>query len=179
MKAIIGLGNPGKKYQQTRHNIGFAVLDKLAEEFKVVFTEEKKFTAESATTNFSGTKLFLAKPLTFMNNSGTAVKKILDFFRLNNNNLLIIQDEIDLPLKTLRISKDSSSAGHNGVNSIINQIGQNFTRLRIGVDNRDTTRPIETENYVLQKFTKEEEETLQNKIIPEVILEVKKWLEKK
>ena len=150
MKLIVGLGNPGKKYQNNRHNLGFLVIDALKKEIK-------------------GPGVILAKPSTFMNSSGEAIKELTTRYRLPATGLLIIHDEIDLPFGTMRFSQGSGSAGHRGVESIIAAIGRDFTRLRIGIDNRKTKEEIPTEEYVLQDFTKEEEEKLQSTIIPKAI----------
>lgn len=146
MILIVGLGNPGKKYEKTRHNIGFRVIDELAK------TKTKQF--------------IIAKPQTFMNNSGKAVRAVLNFYKLKPENLWIIHDDIDLPIGEIKISKGRGSAGHKGVESIIQELKtKDFNRLRIGICPK-TGKPKKIEDFVLQNFTKEEE-----KIIKEVIEE--------
>lgn len=180
-KLIIGLGNPGKKYEKNRHNLGFRVADALARELGLAFKHNKKFVAEIATPHLSsptsGEELkegvILAKPQTFMNDSGRAVSVLKNFYKLGNRDLLIVHDEIDLPLGKMRLSQDAGSAGHHGVESIIATIGQDFARLRIGIDGRESRKHIATEDYVLQNFTAEEEKKLKEIIIPKAADEIK------
>lgn len=140
MKLIVGLGNPGKKYNKTRHNIGFRVIEEL-----------KSF-------DLAQDKIILLKPDTFMNDSGKAVKKILKYSKLNTRDLIVIHDDIDLPFGTIRVNKDSSSAGHKGVQSIIDELGtKDFTRIRFGIR---PERKVDTTKFVLKEFTKEEEKQL-------------------
>ncbi len=160
MQLIIGLGNPGKEYAKTRHNAGFMALDYLAglPEVKVV-SETNKF--DSVIKEFvvegSGEKNFLVYPQTFMNDSGKAVKQILNFYKLGPENILVLHDEIDLPLGTLKFTEDSSAAGHNGVKSLIDELGtQAFRRIRIGVESRQSREEMPTEKFVLQNFSEEE-----------------------
>jgi len=144
MILIVGLGNPGKKYENTRHNIGFRIIDEL----------EKKELSEKA---------IPFKPLTFMNNSGKAVKKLTDNLQLTTNNLWIIHDDIDLLLGKIRISKNRGAGGHKGVESIIRELKtKNFVRFRIGINRFAQNQKIE--KFVLEKFTKTEE-----KIVKEMI----------
>lgn len=173
MKIIVGLGNPGEKYQYTRHNVGFLALDYLAEKNcseKPHWEENKKLKALI----FKNHDQFFVKPLTFMNNSGQAVRAILDYYKLlpkrlgllkvKNSDLseilTIIQDEIDLDLGKSKISINSGSAGHRGVESIITHLKtKNFRRLRIGINTPDRGL-IPTDSFVLQKFTKQELESV-------------------
>ena len=136
MILIVGLGNPGKKYEKTRHNAGFMVLDEL----------EKK--------ELPGVRFL--KPDTFMNNSGNAVKKEMQKLKLKNQNLIIIHDDIDIPLGKIKVSKGSGSAGHKGVESIIQSLGtKDFTRIRIGILPPEG-KPEDVETFVLKNFKKEE-----------------------
>ena len=139
MILIVGLGNPGRKYTKTRHNIGFRVIDALKDEI-------------------SDKNVILLKPDIFMNNSGKAVKKELKYSKLNTQDLIVIHDDIDLPFGTIRVSKDSSSAGHKGVQSIIDELRtKDFTRIRIGIK---PSYEVDTTEFVLNKFSKEEEKQL-------------------
>jgi len=174
IKLIIGLGNPGPKYEHTRHNIGFCVVDALAKKFSGSFIEEIKFKCLTAAFDFEQTRIILAKPQTFMNESGQAVSRLKKFFKIANSEILVVHDEVDLPLKKIRLSFDISSAGHNGVQSIIDHIGQNFHRLRVGTDSRSSRLEVDTYDYVLQNFTAEEEELLHKKIIPAAVAEIEK-----
>ncbi len=158
MILIVGLGNPGKKYTRTRHNVGFSVSDEFQREngfpdFKLV----KKFNSLVSKREILTKKIVLVKPQTFMNKSGEAVRALANFFKIPKANLLVIHDDIDLPLGKIRISKSRGSAGHKGVESIIKQMGtKNFVRLRIGIQPLKG-KPKNSEKFVLQKFTKDEE----------------------
>ncbi len=153
MQIIVGLGNPGKEYAQTWHNVGWLALDefKKTREFSD-FVNNKKFKAEIAEEKQPGEKIILVKPQTFMNNSGQSIKTIFNFYKIKPESLWIIHDDIDLPLGKIRISHDASAAGHKGVQSIIDQLGtQEFIRFRIGIKSEDKQN-IPTEDYVLQKI---------------------------
>ncbi len=154
MKLIIGLGNPGEQYKKTRHNLGFAAIDTLAKELEINDWQFKKqFNALISEANI-GEKIVLAKPQTFMNKSGLSVKSLADYF--SPEYILVIHDEMDLPLGEFKLQENRGSAGHKGVQSIIDCLkSQNFNRLRIGINNK---AEIETEAFVLQKFTEEEQE---------------------
>ncbi len=144
MILIVGLGNPGKKYKDTRHNIGFRVVDEL--------------------NSLALKEVILAKPETFMNLSGKSVKNLLKTYHLKSDNLIVIHDDIDIPLSEIRIVKNRGAAGHKGVESIIKEINsKNFVRFRIGILPK-TGKPKNSEKFVLQKFDKGEE-----KIVKEVI----------
>lgn len=161
MKLLIGLGNPGKQYDSTRHNIGFAVLDGIARITNTSFTMEEKFSAEIATcTNSAGEKFLLVKPQTFMNRSGEAVGKIASFYKIPTENIAVIHDDLDIPLGEYKKSTDNSAGGHNGVQNIIDTLGtQQFVRYRIGIEGseRKKMRTMPGDAFVLQKFTPEEE----------------------
>jgi len=159
MMIIIGLGNPGKKYQNTRHNIGFQVIDEFREKNNFPeFRPVKKYNSLISEEIFEGKKVILLKPQTFMNNSGVAVKKITTHYKLPTTNLIIIHDDIDLPLGKIRIIKNRGSAGHKGVESVIKETGtKNFIRFRIGIL-PEKGKPKNPEKFVLQKFNKKEQE---------------------
>ncbi|HTL39715.1 MAG TPA: aminoacyl-tRNA hydrolase [Methylomirabilota bacterium] len=162
MTIIIGLGNPGKKYENTRHNFGFKVLDLLANGE----LWENKYQSEFIKLN----DLILAKPQTFMNKSGEAVKEILKFYP--DAQLIVIHDELDFPLGSMRVQKNSSAAGHNGVQNIIDELGtQDFIRIRLGIDSPSRGQ-VPGEDFVLQKFTPEEE-----KIVLEILEKTKDAIE--
>ncbi len=150
MKVIVGLGNPGRKYEKTRHNIGFIVLDSYLG--KVKWKEDNN--ALIFEKNCNNEKIIFVKPLTFMNNSGEAVKQILSYYKVDIDDLLVIQDDIALELGKSRIKYDSSDGGHNGIKSIIKELGTNcFLRLKIGLAKQTE---IDTISYVLGKLTKNE-----------------------
>ena len=151
MILIIGLGNPGKQYENTRHNLGFRVLDLLAGGEKW----ENKYNSQFLKLE----DVILAKPQTFMNKSGESVKEILKFYP--DAQLVVIHDELDLPLGSIKIQKNISGAGHNGVQSIINEIStQDFIRIRLGIDNPEARGQLPGDEFVLQKFTAQEEDLL-------------------
>lgn len=154
MTIIVGLGNPGRKYKDTRHNTGFQVVDEFARENNFPeFRLSKKYNSLISEKN----NIILAKPLTFMNESGKAVKKMI-------GELIVVHDDIDLPLGKIKIVKSRGAAGHKGVESIIKEIGtKDFTRFRIGIQPK-TGKPKNVEKFVLQKFTKQEKEIIKQTI---------------
>lgn len=160
MKIIIGLGNPGEKYEKTRHNVGFSTVNSLQltvdsfENWKL----NKKFNADIANGKLGQEKVVLLKPLTFMNNSGQAVGAAASFYKIKPADILVIHDDIDLPLGKIRIKKDGASGGHRGVESIIAALGsKNFARLKIGVAPETRPKNFDAANFVLKKFGKAEE----------------------
>lgn len=162
MNIIIGLGNPGKKYENTRHNVGFMTVDALAKKYNAAWKFNKKFNAEIC----EAENAILVKPQTFMNNSGQAAQAIMSFYELNA--LTVIHDDLDIELGKYKISTNSRSAGHNGVQSIINHLKtKNFKRIRIGIKT-ELLKNIPSEKFVLQRFGKEEMEIIK-KLIPEII----------
>ena len=165
MILIVGLGNPGKKFEKTRHNLGFRVVDEIAANFQFsIFNFQSIFNVKISKGEIANKKIILAKPQTFMNLSGKAVKKLISNIQNLTSKLWIIHDDIDIPLGEIRIVKNRSSAGHKGVESIIKELGtKNFVRFRIGIQPK-FGKPKNPERFVLQKFNKEEE-----KIVKEVI----------
>jgi PTH1 family peptidyl-tRNA hydrolase len=173
MILIVGLGNPGPKFEKTRHNMGFRVVDEFAKENNYLgFEFSKKFKAEINEKEINGKKIILAKPQTFMNKSGKAVKIISRSYKLEANHLIVVHDDIDLDFGKIKIVENRSAAGHNGIQSIINELGtKNFVRIRIGIKPREA--PADSfaarrarqntkflAGFVLKKFTKEEEKIL-------------------
>lgn len=165
MKLIIGLGNPGKKYQENRHNIGYILLDKFAEDNKVKFSESQKM---GSLITQVGT-LYLCKPNNFMNNSGDAVSKMSTFYKISPEDILVIHDDLDLEFGTIKLQRDKSAAGHNGVQDIINKLGtKNFWRLRIGIGRPSDQTPID--QYVLNNLSSGQIEWLRKIDLHEYIL---------
>jgi len=179
MRIIIGLGNPGEKYKLTRHNVGFMVVDAIAKELDLNWSFNKKFNVEICKSN----DLILLKPQTYMNNSGQAVSAVLSYYKIlpkklkfllqKNSDLsevvCVIHDDIDIEFGKYKESINSGSAGHNGVQSIIDYLKtKNFKRIRIGIKTEDMKK-IPTEKFVLQKFNKDE-----IKIVNEIIDKIKK-----
>jgi PTH1 family peptidyl-tRNA hydrolase len=156
MKLIVGLGNPGKQYQSTRHNIGFRVLDELAQKLGVQPRPKTSLRAELAEGQLDDEKLLLVWPQTFMNLSGQSVQPIRDFYKLTNADLLVICDDFNLPFSKLRFRKSGSSGGQKGLEDIIRRLGaDDFCRLRIGLGS--PSAGYDVTNFVLGKFTKEEQ----------------------
>jgi len=167
MILIVGLGNPGEKYEKTRHNVGFKIVNSLQSTVNN-FSDWKyseKFQAEISEGEIAREKVVLIKPQTFMNNSGTAVQAISNFYKIDLNNLFVINDDIDLPIGKIKISRESGSAGHKGVSSIIDNLGtKDFIRFRVGIQ-PEKGKPKKVENFVIKNFSKDEKKILE-KIIP-------------
>lgn len=166
---IVGLGNPGKKYEKTRHNIGFMFVDEIAKVNKIEYKLDKRHQAMIGSTNINGQTCYLIKPITFMNLSGNAVRSFVEYYNIPISDLIIVFDDMDLPLGKLRIRKTGSSGGHKGMKSIIENLGtSDILRIRIGID-----KPINEEvvDYVLHKISKKEQiildETLQ--LAPQIL----------
>jgi PTH1 family peptidyl-tRNA hydrolase len=145
--AVIGLGNPGKEYENTRHNVGFQVLDRLVAHYSVGLME-RKFRASWGLAMAEGRKVLFAKPLTFMNRSGEAVSEIIKYFGIPAGRMLVIHDDLDLPFARIRIAPKGGSGGHKGVQSIIDHVGPDFSRLKMGVGRPGHREPVEV--FVLQ-----------------------------
>jgi PTH1 family peptidyl-tRNA hydrolase len=155
---IVGLGNPGLAYRHNRHNIGFMVADALAQKLEIPL-KRVKFKAQIGNGKVEGIPVIIAKPLTYMNNSGEAVAPLVHYFKVPLERLLVIHDDMDLPLGTLRMRPSGGSAGHNGMLSIFDKLGTNaISRLRVGIG-RPPGR-MDPADYVLQDFPKSEEELL-------------------
>lgn len=158
IKLVVGLGNPGKKYENTRHNIGFIILDELSRKLNCNFNSSK-FNALVAESLIPEGKIVLMKPLTFMNLSGSSISSFLSFYKDEEIELIIVYDELDLPFARIKFARKGSSGGHNGIKSIIDHLNsKEFNRLRIGID-----KPIikeQTASYVLGQFNSEEKKQL-------------------
>ncbi len=163
MKIIVGLGNPGEKYEKTRHNLGFMVLDHLLEKFeplnKTFWDKAPKLKAEVKQIKYKDTPLLLVKPQTFMNDSGIAVAKILAYYKVEPVDLYVIHDDLDLPYGKIRIRFGGSGGGHHGIESIIEHIGDKFLRIRLGIGSdspqkEDNKRKVE--DYVLGRISSQE-----------------------
>lgn len=151
---IVGLGNPGNEYKNTRHNVGFMTIDAIAPN-EAVWKKEKN--ALTTRTEIDGLNVILAKPQTFMNNSGEAVAPLMAYYKIPLENVVVIHDDMDLKLGTLREKTGGGSAGHNGIKSIDNAIGKEYRRIRIGIGHpRDFESPIDPADWVLGKFDSEQ-----------------------
>jgi PTH1 family peptidyl-tRNA hydrolase len=173
LKLIIGLGNPGKEYDETRHNFGFAVLDAIATKHDVSFNFNKKFKADICELFINGEKIILVKPQTFMNKSGESVREIVGYYNISNDRVWVIYDDIDLDIGNVRIRKNGSSGGHKGVQSIIDNIGtEDFVRFRLGIKSKQCDF-LSTEEVVLQRFCEEEERPMKE-AIKKAVIEIEK-----
>lgn len=150
MKLIVGLGNPGKQYELTRHNIGFMIINFLSHNLNAPLTHSK-FNGQFVKTSYQGEDIILLTPLTYMNLSGSCVLSFMNYFKIKTEDVLIIHDEVDLPFGKIQYKQSGSHAGHNGLKDIFNKgQGNNFARLRIGVDKHPK---IKTADWVLANFT--------------------------
>lgn len=157
---IIGLGNPGKDYDGTRHNIGFAVVDDFAAKNDFpAWTAKKDLKCELTIQNLGQSRVILVKPTTFMNKSGEAAQAVQRFYRVYSQNTLAVYDELAIPFGSLRTRIGGSDAGHNGVKSLIQHLGDDFGRLRVGVGSA-ISKKADAADFVLGKFTKKEQENL-------------------
>ncbi len=172
---IVGLGNPGREYSKTRHNAGFLLVEDLAEEWRADWKPEKRFQARVAKIERSGRRIFLCKPQTFMNASGEAVGALVRFYDVPPKNLLVVVDDADLPLGTIRLRKDGSSGGHHGLESIERHLGtRNFARLKIGIGRAEGAREIT--DHVLGKFRADEKQLVE-KVLESASGQVECWLD--
>tara|TARA_Y100001978_G_scaffold19909_1_gene15876 strand:- start:146 stop:748 length:603 start_codon:yes stop_codon:yes gene_type:complete len=176
-KFIIGLGNPEKKYNNTRHNIGFLLIEEILSKHNVQITLKSKLKSFYSEFNFDGTKYKLFMPNTYMNNSGEAIRAIIDWYNIDNEQLLIIVDDIDIPLGKIRFRKQGGSGGHNGLKSIINSINsENFKRIRVGIGSPPVIkeeRKLNTISHVLGKISKDEKDILK-KVFKKIIESIEK-----
>ncbi|CDO04925.1 Peptidyl-tRNA hydrolase [Oceanobacillus picturae] len=162
MKCIVGLGNPGKKYKDTRHNAGFMVIDELLRRHGWSLNKSK-FNADYAMETLNGNKMLLVEPQTYMNLSGDAIRPLLDYYSIDVEDVLIIYDDLDLPPGKIRLRQKGGHGGHNGIRSTISHLGtKEFKRIRIGVG-RPTT-PVPVVDYVLGQFHKAEQSDVQQSI---------------
>ena len=159
MKLIVGLGNPGKEYDQTRHNTGFMAIDYFAKENNLDFKLESKLEGLISKTIINNEKVILLKPVTYMNLSGNSIIKVLNFYKIDVKDMLVIHDDLDLSVGVIRFRNHGSAGGHNGIKSIISHVGENFNRCKIGID-----KSSDTINHVLSKFSKEELISINNAI---------------
>ena len=160
MILILGLGNPGKDYEKTRHNAGFMFLDALASKYSLSFSFNKKFNAQIVGTSIEGEDIIFVKPQTYMNLSGNAALKIANYYKIPAEKIWVIYDDVDLTLGKIRTRQSGSSGGHKGIDSIIDNLNNdNFFRIRIGIKTESLDQ-IPTDKYVLGKLTKAEQEII-------------------
>jgi len=165
MILIVGLGNPGEKYKKTRHNLGFMVVDGLQKIHGFSdWQMKKKFKAEISQGTINNQEVILAKPQTFMNDSGMAVKRLIHDLRFKNYDLFVVHDDLDLELGKIKVVRNRGSAGHKGIQSIIDQLAtKDFVRFRLGIGSNLKLK-MATEDFVLKSFTKEENEVIKETI---------------
>jgi len=163
MFLIAGLGNVGDKYTKNRHNIGFLVIDKITKSLVTTTINKSDFKSQL----FKSSNQLLAKPQTFMNESGQALISIAQYYNVSNDNIIIVHDDLDLPFGTIRFKKGGGHGGHNGLRSIDSHIGQDYIRIRVGIGKPQDKNQIA--NYVLSDFLKEEFLKLNDIIIPHII----------
>ena len=161
MKVLVGLGNPGEKYKYNRHNIGFSVVDEIAEKYSQT-TWVKKFHGKFCQCWSEGYKFIILKPETFMNNSGLSVAAIMVFYKLTINDLIVLHDDLDLNVGQFKIKHKGGHAGHNGIRSIHQAIGDQYTRIRIGIGHPG--KKNEVSSYVLSDFTKSDNIQMEDSI---------------
>ena len=174
--AVIGLGNPGELYRNTRHNLGFWLLDKIAEKENVKFKNSREYHADHIIIPYKGINILLIKPMTFMNESGVAVNEVSKFFKIKQENIIVVYDDLDLPIGNLKIKIGGGSAGHNGIKSIEKYIETNkIIKIRVGIG-----KPVnkgQINSHVLSKFTQNENILLKpilekfEQIIEDIVLE--------
>jgi len=175
MKLFVGLGNPGKQYEKTRHNIGFEVIDSLSEKLNIPL-DRAKFQGIYGIGLVNGEKVFLLKPLTYMNLSGESLRPLMDYYDINHDELTVIFDDLDLPVGKIRLRQKGSSGGHNGIKSIIAHLGtQEFNRIRVGIDRPPSGMKVP--DYVLGRFTKEEQALLED-VVLKCTSACEQWLSK-
>ncbi|MCQ2557150.1 MAG: aminoacyl-tRNA hydrolase [Ligilactobacillus sp.] len=173
MKLIVGLGNIGSKYENTRHNVGFMVVEQLAKENNIIF-DKSKFDSIYGQGMINGEKVLLVKPTTYMNESGRAVGPMADYFGIENEDIAVIHDDMDLELGRLRLRQKGSAGGHNGIKSLIAHLkGQNFKRFKLGIGHPDKMSVV---NWVLSRFTPAESADLQAGI-DKTCQALEEWLE--
>jgi PTH1 family peptidyl-tRNA hydrolase len=163
MKLVVGLGNPGRTYQNTRHNVGFMTIDAVAEECQIP-VEKEKFNAVYGKGSIESEEVILAKPLSFMNRSGESIAPMLHWFKIEPQDLVILCDDIHLPLGQIRIRERGSDGGHNGLTSVIESLGTpEFSRIRLGVN--EPPPGFDQADYVLSRFPKQEKEQVEEMIL--------------
>ncbi|WP_138420003.1 aminoacyl-tRNA hydrolase [Aquibacillus sediminis] len=175
MKCIVGLGNPGRRFEQTRHNVGFMVIDELLKRNNWKLSN-KKFSGKYALETYNHEKVILLKPQTYMNLSGESLGPLKDFYQMDDSDIVVIYDDLDLPPGKIRLRQKGGHGGHNGIKSMIHHLGtKEFNRLRIGIGRPQT--PIPVPDYVLGKFAKEEQQ-LVSESIEKAADACESWLDK-
>ena len=162
MMLIVGLGNKGKEYQNTRHNIGFVAVDRLSEHYQFNWHKNIKFKSELADGVISGNKLLMAKPMTYMNLSGEAVQALCTYYRIKPQDIFVLHDDIDLEVGRIKYKFAGGSGGHNGLNSLDRVLGKNYHRIRIGVGRPNPA--LDVSDYVLGPFSHNEHKIISDSV---------------
>jgi PTH1 family peptidyl-tRNA hydrolase len=159
---IAGLGNPGPRYKNTRHNIGFKVINLWGDDLNVQLSG-RRFQSRNALTRFEGKRIFLVRPLTYMNRSGESIRACVDYYGIQTENVLVVHDDLDLPVGKIKVAKNGGAGGHKGVMSLVQHLGtKNFPRVKVGIDRPRYRESVE--NFVLNPFYKDERETVEEVI---------------
>lgn len=160
MKLIVGLGNPGKEYENTRHNIGFMSVDKIINEKNL--TEKEKFNGKYYEYNINNEKIIILKPQSYINLSGQVINKFVNYFKIDTDDILIIHDDLDLPVGKIKLRMSGGSGGHNGLKDIENCLKtKNYKRIKVGISNN---KNVDTKDYVLGRFNSEDKKIIDNSI---------------
>lgn len=179
MRLLVGLGNPGPKYETTRHNAGFLVVDLIAEQAGITWSRDEKIGGEIGRGVVLGESCILVKPMQFMNLSGKAVARVMHFFKIPSSDVIVIHDDIDVPSGKVKTREGGGAGGHNGIRSMIQETGSDgFARIKLGVGKPPVVpelgRPVvEIHDWVLQRFTNEELDVLNRAMFPEVMLRLR------
>ena len=172
MLLLVGLGNPGPNNNNNRHNIGFKIIDAINRQFSLS-KQKPKFKGLLTTGNIDNKKVYAIKPLTFMNNSGTCIKELIEYFKIDAKDVFVFHDDMDIDLGKVKAKFGGSSAGHNGIESIDKSIGKEYSRVRIGIGHPDSVKKVNT--HVLEDFSENEEDKIKDitenivKMIPTLI----------
>ena len=172
MLLLVGLGNPGSNYTNTRHNIGFKIIDAINLHFKLS-KQKPKFKGLLTTGNINNKKVYAIKPLTFMNNSGTCIRELIEYFKIDAKDVFVFHDDMDIDLGKVKAKFGGSSAGHNGIESIDKCIGKDYSRVRVGIGHPNDKKKVN--KHVLDDFNENEEEKIQDvtenivKLLPTLI----------
>lgn len=179
MKIIFAQGNPEPKYSLTRHNVGFSILNKLAEELKVKWIKKDKFHAYISEIEINNEKTLLIKPDTYYNETGLLLRKIIDFYKIKpEKDLIVLHDDLNLPFGSIRVRDKGSDGGNNGIKSINEHIGKDYPRIRIGIDNSLRDK-IDDADFVLSKFNTKELKYLREFLTPKIIDLIKQFCDQK
>jgi peptidyl-tRNA hydrolase, PTH1 family len=167
MKLILAQGNPGPEYEKTRHNVGFLALDFYGGKSDLRFQQKPKFFSELAEMTIGGEKVLFAKPTTFYNETGQAARSIVDFYKIDTSDILVVHDELALPFGTLRTREKGSDAGNNGIKSLNSHLGENYARIRVGTWN-EIAEKAGSFDFVLSKFSADEMQKLHSDVLPKI-----------